>query len=285
MKRVWKILITLSISIVVLLVILALSINAIARTAVEKAGTAALGTEVTAQKASVGLMSGSAEIKGLVIANPKEFEGGNLFELHLASVSVSVTSLLSDTIEVPSIVIDSPTLRLRQQGLTSNLKIVLDNTRGEAPSAEAEPRGEAPSAEAEPRGEAPSAEAEPGGEAPSAAKKFKIGRIQITRAQLEYALGGAPPVRVTLPDIDITDVSNADGTPLLLGDVFVKVLYAMAKSAAASGAGLIPDDVKDTLSGIRGVGTQAVEKTLEGAGNAVRGVGSLVNRLTGKKEE
>ena len=274
MKRVWKILITLSISIVVLLVILALSINAIARTAVEKAGTAALGTEVTAQKASVGLMSGSAEIKGLVIANPKEFEGGNLFELHLASVSVSVTSLLSDTIEVPSIVIDSPTLRLRQQGLTSNLKIVLDNTRGEAPSAEAEPRGEAPSAEAE-----------PGGEAPSAAKKFKIGRIQITRAQLEYALGGAPPVRVTLPDIDITDVSNADGTPLLLGDVFVKVLYAMAKSAAASGAGLIPDDVKDTLSGIRGVGTQAVEKTLEGAGNAVRGVGSLVNRLTGKKEE
>jgi hypothetical protein len=116
-------------------------------------------------------------------------------------------------------------------------------------------------------------------------KQFRIGLIRITNARFEYSVGGAPAVKVPLPDIEIKDLSNEDGSPLMLADVISQVLSSMAASAAGSAAVDMPDAIGGSLKSIGAGGKAAVEETLGAASDAVKGVGGLLSGLTGKKDE
>ncbi|NQT21157.1 MAG: hypothetical protein HQ592_15730 [Planctomycetes bacterium] len=84
---------------------------------------------------------------------------------------------------------------------------------------------------------------------------------------------GGKTVNVVLPDIELKEVRNADGTPLLLADVFKQVLGSMGTSAFRSAKGIAPDDLLagfgDTLGSagkLLGDGGKAVQKLGEGLG-------------------
>jgi len=244
----------------VALIVFMLSLNGLVRAAMEKVGTAVLGAQVTVKSVGVSMARGSADIRELVIANPQGYGDGNLLELGGIKVALKAGSLLSDTVEVSEVIVDAPTLKLRQQGLDSNLQAVLKNAGGEEEKRPGEKK------------------------AAGKGKKFKVGLIRVTRGQLEYALGAAPAVRVPLPDIELKDISNADGSPVMLKDIFVQVLSQMAKSAAGALKGIVPEDVTKALDGAADAGAKAVKKTVEGAKDAIKGVGPLIKNL-GKKDE
>jgi hypothetical protein len=256
MKRIWKILIAIGVFLVVALIVLLLSLNGLVKAGVEKGATAVLGADTTLDAAKIGITSGSAELDGLIIANPKDYEPGNLLELGRIQIGLRVGSLLSDTVVVDRIVLESPVLKLKQKGLDSNLKTILRNAGGTGATA-------------------PAPEAKPAKPA-SQGKKFKIGLIKITGAKLEYAMGSAPAVTMPLPDIELKDISNADGTPVLLKDVLAQIFTAMAKSAATSLKGLVPSDVTGALDGAAKFGVEGVAKAVEGAGAVVKGAGEAV---------
>ena len=257
MRKVWKILIGVVVCLVVLVAVLLLSIDSIVKTALEKGASAILQAETTVKAVDVGMASGSAKIEGLKIANPKDYLPGDFFELGKIDVGLKVSSLLSDTVQVDRIVIEAPVIRLKQRGFESNLQAILRAASGE---------GAAP-AEGAPAKEAPKAEAK--------GKKFKIGVIEITDAQIEYRIGEAPAVRAPLPYIKLTELSNADGSPMMLKDVIFQIFSAMAKSAGSALKGL-PGDVKGALGSAAGVGEVGVKKAVEGTTQAVKGAGEAV---------
>jgi hypothetical protein len=238
-------------------------IDAIAKSAIREGATYALGTPVEVEGVDLSFLGGSAEIKGLQIANPEGYGDGNFLDLGRAYVSLKPASVLSDTIEVRDIAVEKPVLRIRQKGLKTNVSVILESINKLAP-------------------------AEEGGEKPAApeaqAKKYKIGSIKLTGARVEYSLVGAPPVPVPLPPIEIKAIDSADGTGVTIGKVIQQVLVAMVKSAGEAGGGVIPKDVTEAV-GKFATGVKGAAEAVKGAGEAVKGIGDAFRGLGGKKEE
>jgi len=262
MKTRWKVLIGIAVALVVIVVAVILSLDSIVKVGIEKGGTAALGANTTVKSAGISVLGGSAEIKGLAVANPEGFGSGDFLDLGRAAIIMRVRSLLSSTVEVESIILEQPVLKLKQEGLKSNLSVILANAKGK-PAEGAKP--------------APGAKAKPSG------RSFKIGLIKITGAKFEYSLGGMPAAPLPLPDIELKDLSNADGTPLLLGDVFRQIIEAMAKSAVQVGGKILPDAIKGPMSDVLKGGAQVIKGGVEGAEGAVKGIGGLIKGI-GKKD-
>lgn len=92
-----------------------------------------------------------------------------------------------------------------------------------------------------------------------------------------------------LPDTTITDLTNADGTAMQLGQVIKQVLTSMAASAAKAGGNILPADIKGGLDGaLKGV-TKGFGGALKGGAGAAQGLGKgidgMFKGLSGKKEE
>jgi len=254
MKRRWKILIAIGAVLVVAVIAVLLSLNAIAKTAIEKGGTMVLGTKTSVGGVSLSIFGGSAEVKGLVIANPEGYGDGNVLELGRAYVKLKPASLLSDAVEVDEITIEAPVLKLRQQGLKSNLGALLDNLDKGAPDQKKE-------------------------SASSSSKKFKVGKMKLTDAKLEYSLMGAPSARMPLPDIKIDQVSTADNPVMTLGSIIKQVVVSMAQAAARTGGKIVPDDVNNALGNIFSGAKTGVEKTVKGLDGTVKGIGGLFKTI------
>ena len=80
MKKLLKIGLVIVALLVIAAVIVYFSIDSIAKTAVEKGGTYAMGTPTTVDTVNVGLWSGQIGMNGLVIANPAGFKSRSLPE-------------------------------------------------------------------------------------------------------------------------------------------------------------------------------------------------------------
>ncbi len=255
MKRRWKILIGVAAVVIVALIVVVIFTNSIAKAGLQRGASSALGTKTTVDAVGVSLLGGSVDIKKLAIASPEGYGDSDLLDVARAYVSVSPASLLGDTVEVREVTIEAPVLRIRQQGIKSNLGVILDNINKAAP-------------------------AEPGAKA--AGKKYKIGSIKITGAKVDYSLMGTPSVPVVaLPTITLTDISSADSTGVTLGKVFRDVLVAMVKSAGQIGGKIIPPDVTNILGATLGGAVEGVGKTVEGVTRGAEGVGGAVKDVGG----
>ena len=263
-KRLRKVLLIGAAVLLIIVIALVVFINAIAKTAIQEGATYALGVSTKVEGVDLSFLGGSAEIKGLKIANPEGFGDGNFLDLGRAYVSLSPGSVLTDTIVVRDIVVESPVLRIRQKGLKTNVSAILENINKLAPPEEG---GEQPAA--------PKAQA----------KKYKIGNIKLTGARVEYSIVGTPVVPVPLPPIEIKGIDSADGTGVTIGKVIQQVLAAMVKSAGEAGAGVIPKDVTDAVGKTAAEAKAAVDTTVKGATDAVKGIGNAFRGLGGKKEE
>ncbi|MCD6405249.1 MAG: hypothetical protein J7M19_05450 [Planctomycetes bacterium] len=259
MKLRWKIAIAAAVLVAAGVVIAALSLDRLAKAALEKGATSALGTETTVESLDLSVSGGSLQLAGLDVSNPDGFPQGNLLQLASAAIAFDIASLLSDTVEIREIVLDAPVLGLHQKGLDTNLAVVLKNAGAKEP-ANARKAGQPAGGERS---------SKPG-------KGFKIDLIKITNARLEYRLSGAAPVKLDLPDIELKDLSDKDGGPLLLADVFSQVLTSMAASAGRLPGNLVPSEIKGALDSVVSGTGKGVEETLTTAGEALKATGKSI---------
>ena len=198
---------------------------------VEKAGTQALGVRTELEKANLSFLGGALKLNGLAVGNPEGYQTEHLLTIGTCSTAVEIGSLLSDTINVSTIEIDSIVLTIEQKGLKSNLGEILDRI--------SQMKGEEPTEPKEPAD----------GEAPG--KQVAIQKIQITNAAVELKLlplpGQASAVPIKLAPITLENVSSEGNKGELLVTVFRKVLVALSQAVLESGAAL-PGDIKSTLT-------------------------------------
>lgn len=278
---------------IVLVVIVVLSLDAVAKTAIEKGGTYALGVKTTLGSASVGVLSGDFSMQGLDVANVEGFDGPHFMALTDGGVQVSMGTLRQETVELPSLTLDGLDVYLEKSGGKSNYGTIMENLQ------RFESKGEG--------GDTPKQEKE------GAGKTFVVREVVITNVSVHADLlpigGTASQASVTIPEIRMTDLGN--DKPLDMGQLVNVLVQAVMTAIVELPGGLLPGDigaelksqlgnlealgdagvkiVGDIQSQVEQIGQQAeqIGEQVEGIGEQVEGAAQGIRDLLGggKDEE
>lgn len=237
-------------------------INSIARKGIEAGSTYALGVPTTLGTANVGLMSGKFSMSGLNVANPQGgFTTPKFLELGEGNVAVSMGTLRSDTIELPTLTLSDITMNLERKGDLSNYKVILANLKrfesGESKPAE------------------PSA---PG-------KKFVIRKLELRNINVHIDLvpegGKLTQVDVPIDLIELKDVGSG-GKDVKISDLAGVILKTIITVAVQKGGDLIPGDISGELTKglgeLQNLGDQGITVLL-GDGGVVKTLGKSAEEI------
>ena len=231
-----------------LLVVLAvgatfLYLDRIVTTGIEVVGSQVLGTEVTVASVAISPLNGSGSISGLEIRNPEGFDSDYIFQLEQVEVSLNPASLLSDVIEIESIIITQPEITYETRITTDNVRALLENIGGSG-------------------GETATADSEAGKEL--FIRDFRLLGPQVI---LVAAVASAP---ILLPDIELTDIGTEDNAATV-AQVLEVVLSALRRTileAELPGLDMLREGLENRLQD----GIEEAEEVVEDLGNRLRGI-------------
>jgi len=195
--------------VIIAVVAAALLANKAVQTAVETASTKALNVAVDVGKADVSLLSGSARLQSLRVANPPGYTGASLLTLQRADVTADAGSLLSREILIHDMKLDAMELFIEQKGLQNNLYDVIQPLR--------EPR-------------------------PPTGRSLIVDNLEITNVVVHVGVSGLPgQTQVTsfkLAPLRMTELGRHEkmDTTILIG----KIVLAVAAGVAQQGGNLLP---------------------------------------------
>jgi hypothetical protein len=262
-----KLLLKLVLVVVVLLVAAVVTVfvylDSIAKSAVEKGATYALGVETTLDSADVGVMSGDFTMKGLNVANPEGFDRDHFLRLGEGYVDVSLGSLRQETVQLPTLTLTTVNMSLEKKGGESNYKVILDNLK-RLESGEAE------------------GDKEPG-------KKFVIEEVVISDITVEvdvFGIGGAlDRARVPIDEIRLTNVGSDGADTSEVTNVVIKAIMAAVLANAADLPADLVNDLGGTLGGLTSLADMGIEGSIDVggqmsdfAGKTITGVGEQATK-------
>ena len=159
-----------------------LYLDSIVKNGIEIAGTRVLGTPVLVDSVGISPLSGSGSISGLTIGNPEGYSAENAFELGEISIALNTGSIMSDGIEIDSIIIDSPRISYETDIRTDNIRTLLANISS-------------------------GGEAEPESAAEGGSKNLLIHDLRMINPRLDLItpVASAP---VVMPDIQLTNIGT-----------------------------------------------------------------------------
>ncbi len=171
---------------------------------------------------SLSILGGSVELEDLVINNPPGYEHEHLLKLGSAKVDVDIRSLMSDTVNIKSIMFDEVSLVIEQKDLirTNNLQEILKSLG--SGQEDKEP------AEAEDKAQG---------------KQLHIDELEVSNVNVKLLPlpGQADTVTLKLDPIKMTDLGK--GSKLDTVKLTGKVLAAIAAGVAEQGTDILPEDV------------------------------------------
>ena len=247
-----KILIIVVVFLVVAVVGAWLSMDYAAKRGIEYSSTRSLGVETKLQAVWIKPFSSSVTLKGLQIANPPGYAAEHMLDLDQASLTCRIPTLLKKEVVVDQILLDGTNLNVEVKGVPpkTNFGQVMDQIKKNRPAPEQR----------------------------QAEKQYKIGLIHITNTKVNVRVEGRTAdgkdgATITLPPIELHDVKNADGSPVILADVVSLVFAEMGRSVVAEAKGAIPGDALSDIG-----------KSLEKIPEELKKPG-LFKGLFGKKKE
>jgi hypothetical protein len=256
---------------------------------IEMGGRSALKVPVTVDDVSLSILGGNAGLKNLAIANPEKYEHEHMLTLGNGQIHLKLKSVLSDTIEIESILLENIEIVMEKEkiGFGNNIQDILNNL----PSEEEEPK--------EPQ--------EPG-------KNLHIHKLEIRNAVVNLKLlhikGKFGTTPLPLDEIILTDLGT--DKKLNVAQLTGIILKALVGGIMQKGQGIIPEqilgplgDTLKTLGDVTGQvlkqggkvleeggkileeGGKATEKIIEGggkvieegakgAGDVIKGIGDLL---------
>ncbi len=220
------------------------------RRGVEAAGSAALGTSVTVESASLSPITGRGSLQGLSIANVEGYEAPYAIALGSLDFAVSLPSLLSDVIEITRIEVTDAQVNYETRVVTDNIRALLDNL----PSATAAPVVEA------------SPDATPG-------KRVIIRELLIHDPQvtLYTQLARAP---IPLPDLRLQDIGQeqeAATVPEAARDILAALSNAILTAGIPDMRTVLDSTGQQLRDGASAVG-DAVGGAVQSLGSGLRGL-------------
>ena len=216
--------------IALLVIVVFVAIDGIAKAAIEAGGSYATGVETTVQSADVRLFGGTFEMTGFDINNPEGFTSPHFLAMADTRVALSVGSLTADTIRLPELTLTGIDVYLEGAGAGANYNKILSNLK----------RFES--------GGKPKADKSKGG----SGKSFVIDTVTIDGVTVNVA--GVPGIAQTLgdvtidvPKIELSGVGSKGG--LSLAEIVNLLVKTVLSATIEAGGGILPADVLNELGG------------------------------------
>ena len=227
MKKLIKLVVVLLLLLVVLLVAAFFYIDTIAKTAIERGSTYALGVPTTLKSADIKVFSGQFGMAGLNVSNPQGFKTSHFMTLGNGGVAVSLPSLREEVITLPYLKLDAIDLNLEKTDGKSNYQVILDNLK----KLEGESKEPTPKKEEE-------------------GKRFIVKEVSITNVKVHVNQGGLiQNIEIPIDEIKLKDVGSESGKGVLLKDLAGVIVQAVFAAAVQVGGNLIPTEMLGELKG------------------------------------
>ncbi len=259
MKKLIKLVAVLLVLLVLATIAVALYIDTIAKTAIERGATYALGVKTTLGSADVGLLSGTFSMGDLTVANPAGFETPHFTHLQEGGVELTFGSLREETVELPTLTLSGLDIHLDKSEGKANYDVILENlSRFESgDDVEKETDG----------------------------KKFVINEILIQRIVVHVQLlpigGDLTKLDVPIDEIRLRNVgSDTDGS-VLMSELTSVIIKAVLAAIVQKGGDLIPADVLGDL----GQGLAGLESLAEMGVDVATGLGDRIKDAGGGLDE
>ena len=192
----------------------ALTLDSIVKRGVETYGPQIIKVDVKLDAVHIGVISGSAKIKGLAVGNPAGYTTSNSITAGVISVGLDPGTLFKDKIVVRSVRLEAPEITF-EGGLMKNNLMQIKNDLGET-NAAPEPQSAGPG------------------------KKLEVDDFLITGAKVHVGAGGPT---VTIPKIHLTalgtgpdGITARDLTKRVLNELIASTLKEVANSGLTKGA-------------------------------------------------
>ncbi len=224
MKKLIKLLAVLVVVIIVALVAAFFYINSIAKTAVERGGTYALGVNTTLKSAGVKPLAGEFTMDGLTVANPDGYKSSHFLTLGNGDVAVSLPTLMKSVVTLPHLNLSDIDMNLEKKDGKANYQTIMDNLKKLSSDKPADPN----------------------------AKKFVIESIDIRKVLVHVDMMGKT-VNVPIESITMKNIGS-DGSGVDMGQLTGVITKAVFAAVVESGGGLIPTEMLgDLTSGLAGL--------------------------------
>ncbi|MDG2424849.1 MAG: hypothetical protein P8M22_12840 [Phycisphaerales bacterium] len=270
MRKLGKISAIVGCILLLLIIVLYLSVDLLARYALYRAGTDLMGVNTTASSVDLGIFRKSTTITDLVIDNPEGFKQPKMLVVDNMYIEGRLGTFLSSNIQVPLVSLDGFTMDLEQIGDRINVSEVVSNISKEVDQPDDSS----------------------GGDVTLNIARLEIKNIKLTAEGKIVSIAGGR-LDATLPKIELADVGTESDPDKLLAHVIgimVKiVLNHIAdnpikglSSAAISQVG----NAIESIPGLKQVGlgkpiAEAVRGVGQGAAGAISGIGDVIKGATG----
>ncbi len=245
-----KVLLALIVIVFLVVVIGLVSIDGILKYALQTAITQQLKVDASASKVSLSIFSGTVKVSNLKIGNPSGYQYKHVLEANSIAVTTSISSLLSNPVEINDITIDGISMVIEQKGLTNNLSDILKSIPEKPKTETAEPAKNA--------------------------KGVHISSVDMKNLSVTAKLLPIPCKSDALTlRIASIHLSNLGGEKSSLGEVAGKIFAAISSEIAAKGAGIFPSDLTGSIQENAG-------KTLESFGEIGKGLFKPADKSTDK---
>jgi hypothetical protein len=254
MKTFLKGLVVLVVVLLIAVMIVWLVIDSLAKSAIEKGGTYALGVQTTADNVSLGILDGALKVDGLTIANPVGYKSPFLLKTGHFDLQVQPKTILEDTVDVTKFEVQGAEVYLEQETGRSNASIVLDNLK----RLDTGPK-------------------KPG----EGGKKVRVDTITIRDVTAHVQIlpiggGKASDVTVQVPLIELKGVTGDNAQGLVIGEVAARILPAILAAILEKGGTALPAEFREGLTNELTNTTKALG---EGAAKVVGQVGGAFGDL------
>lgn len=117
-------------------------INSLVKRGVETVGPQVTQSDVTLERVSLSIFSGSGRLSNLRVGNPEGFSDEDIIILGEVDLRLAPMSLLSDTIVIERLYVHAPRLRIEQSLKGNNLQHLMRNVQAYSPPTEDDPKKE-----------------------------------------------------------------------------------------------------------------------------------------------
>ncbi len=269
-RRLARLLAVLLVLVVTGVVLLIVNLNRIVTTSVEKGGALVLGVRTKLDDASVRLTSGTVGLDGLVLGSPAGFHAPEMLRLAHTRATVDLWSLRTDEVIVKEVVVDGLEVTFELLEGKTNWGVLMERLREEPTEQEQREVRKKLSIDR---------------------LVFKNGKVRVTGVSLEE------DVDVPLPNLELTNLSTADGRGKSVRQTLKAVIAALYGSTLNSLEGVLPAEqlkkplaeaealLKEAGGMMDDVKPQAQDTVGEGAEKAKEALDDILGEGPGESEE
>lgn len=229
--------------------VLVSSLDSVVKAAVEQIGSDATGTQVSLNNVEISPTSGFGALRGFRMTNPKGFAEGDAFKFDEISVTIDVTTVLSDPVVIKEIVIDKPEITYAIGDGTSNVDEIQKNVNDYAGAG----------------GESSGGGASEGPNLIIQDLYMRNGTVTVSAPAMTKETLSAP-----LPDIHLTNIGE-EGRGATPGEVARQTMAAVAASAKQAVQSVDVDALLKGAGEMAGEAQKKLEEATEGAGEGAKG--------------